>query len=193
MGRGCLSKWVLVCIILYRVNQCLTGLQSAKIQKKSFQAIDFPFPFSSVLCRFITLSTDLQPHPPPALRKRNKAVLANRAVNICMDLCFTLPEIWQRRFICLYKYDKTLNIRPQIQTPRPRCWNTKKKRKQMRALLALFYWLLDFWLAPLCGVHLLKEDRAKHCSSAYWLSGGIKGFRRQSAHQTQKFYAPQNI
>lgn len=48
-GRGGVSEWVLVCIfecvILYRVSQCVVGLQVIMIQKKSFQASNFLFLF----------------------------------------------------------------------------------------------------------------------------------------------------
>lgn len=59
-GRGGVSKWVLVCIfecvILYRVSQCLLGLQGMMIQKKSLLAIDFLSFFPSFLrCCFYNL------------------------------------------------------------------------------------------------------------------------------------------
>lgn len=38
------------CVILYEVSQRLIGVQSTMIQKRSFQAIDFPFLCSSFLC-----------------------------------------------------------------------------------------------------------------------------------------------
>ncbi len=48
-GRGGVSEWVLVCIfervILYRVSQCLIGLQVIMAQKKNFQANNFLFLF----------------------------------------------------------------------------------------------------------------------------------------------------
>ena len=46
-GRGGVDVWVLVCIfncvVLFRVSQCLKGLQGTMVQKKSFQVMDFFF------------------------------------------------------------------------------------------------------------------------------------------------------
>lgn len=162
------------------------------IQKKSFRAIDFLFLFFFLLSPLFFYNlipwSSASSTTSPEKEKQSK-ILANINVNIFMGLCFALPKSWQKEFICLYRNDKTLNIRLQTQTQRPRCWSPKK---QMRALSALFYWLLDSWLAPLRGVHLLKEDRAKHCSSAYRSSGGIKGSSpTKSAYVHKNTYTPQ--
>lgn len=159
------------------------------IQKKSFQAIDFLsffllsplfFFFFYNLIPWSSAWSTISPE-----RQKQSEILANTDVNIFTGLCFALAERGQKGFICLYRNDKTLNIHPQTQTLRPPCWSPKKTNE---GRIALFYWLPDSWLVPLCGVHLLKEDRAKHCSSVYRLSRGIKGSGRQSVHTHTKMH-----
>lgn len=86
-----------------------------------------------------------------------------------------LWEIWQKGFICLDQATRHLIFVHRI---RHEGLEAEIRKKQTRGLSALFYWLLDSWLAPLWRVHRLKEDGAKHCCSAYRLSRGIKGYSK---------------
>lgn len=148
-GGGC------ECVILYRVSQRLRGARGAKDAKEEFPSNWLPSsfipPVSAVVS--ITSSPDPQLCLPPALQKKEKQW------KLSIYSC-TLPENCQQLFIWIHQNDKPLNI-TLTQTLRTRCWKQKPKKEkiQMRALSALFYWLLDSWLAPLGGVHLLKEDR----------------------------------